>query len=264
MRGKVIILLTVSIAVSLWALTALPQAEEQKEQLFLIQDVVVKPSMVSEYEAVVKEWTAQFKKHKFPYPCAAYSTNDFHYYFLNPIKNYADVDNWEKAWDELGKKMGKEQSQALMKLFDDTWEYTKFATYYQVPELSYTPEKPRLKPEETKFTILHFCYIQAGKENEFEKILKEAVALYKSKNIPDGYNIFAGDTGAELPVYVIAEGGKSPSDYYSQAEKNYALLGEEEKALSKKMLAILRKYESKSGWARPDLSYMPEEEKPAK
>jgi len=264
MRGKVIILLVVGIAVSLWAITALPQAEEQKAQLYMVMEEVVKPSEVGEYEEAVKEFFALCAKHNFPYSFYASSTVDFHYYFLMPVENFAAIDDFKNAAGEYIKKLGAEQYLSLAKRITGAWQYVQHTMYYQMPELSYTPENPRLKPEERNFYNLAFLYIQFGKEKEFEKILKEWVDLYKAKNIADGYNLWVGDIGVEKPIYVVISAGKSPADYFSQSEKNDKLLREEAKALLKKTLALVRKYEFKIGWSRPDLSYMPQEENPTK
>ena len=260
MKGKILISLMVGLVVTLWAVTALAQAEERKAQLFFVEDVVVKPSMAAEYEAVMKEVVTLCTKHKFPYPFYAYSTDDFHYYFVYPVENFADIDNLYKAFGELGKKMGAEQWQGLMKRFAGTFEYYQYSVIRYLLEFSYTPEKSRLKPEEENFVFWEFFYIPFGKEIEFAEICQEWVELYKSKNIPDGWSTYVGDIGTEIPTYIVVLWGKSAADYFSQLEKTVELLGEEGQALVKKTMDLCRRYETKTGMRRPDLSYTPKEE----
>ena len=260
MRGKVLISLMVGLVVTLWAVTTLPQAEEQKAQLFLIEQVVVKPSKVAEYEAHVKEALDLCYKYKFPYPFHSASTDDFIYYFLFPVENFADIDNLYKAFGELEKKIGAEQLQAMIKRTIGTFEYGQYSVFSYLPELSYTPEKPRLKPEEVIFRLWEFAYIKLGKEKELEGNIKDWVELYKSENMPDGWWTYVGVIGTEMPLYVFVMGAKSAADYYSQGEKTQELLGEEYKALSDKFLTTIRKLELKTGRFRPDLSYTPKEE----
>ena len=259
-RGKVFIVLMVGLVVTLWPLSALAQAEEPKAQLLIVGDFAVKPSMVNEYEAAVKELLVQCAKHKFPYQFYVYSTDDFHYYAVYPVENFAAIDNWYKAWGELGNKMGYELLEALHNRIVKAEEKRKYVVYYQRPDLSYIPEKPRLKPGEENFVLLEFWYIQSGKEKEFEGIAKEWRELYKSKNIPDGWTILAGDIGAETPIYVVVQGAKSAADYYNHTEKIDELLGEEVKALRGKTLALVKKFELRTGRYRPELSFTPKEE----
>lgn len=261
MRGKVLILLAVVLTVSLWAFAALPQDEEPKAQLFFVTEEVVKPSIVGKYEALAKEYVAKCIKHKSPYPFYTFSTDDFHYYWAFPVKNFADIDNLFKAGAEMVEKEGIEQWQEMMVKFGQTlYSYHRFVVRY-MPQQSYIPSNPRLKPEESKFCYWTFIYVHFAKEIEFEKLCQEWVDLYKSKNIADGWSIYVGDIGTDLPIYVFHESGKNAADYFRQSEENQKLLGEEAKALSKKTLSLIRKLEIKTGWSRPDLSYTPKKEK---
>ncbi|MEE8179531.1 MAG: hypothetical protein V3T89_00215 [bacterium] len=256
MRGKVSIFLMVGFVVSLCATTTLAQVEEQKATLFLFWDVLVNPSKVVEYEAATKEEVALYSKHKFPYPWSSASTDDFHYYFLIPVDKFADIDNIYKALNETQRKMGAEY-QALMKRFSGTYEYIHMYMWYLNHDLSYTPENPRLKVEEEKNIYYTYLYFKPGMEKEAEEIAKKWKALYKSKNISDRYYLWVGDIGTDMPVYCVLGGGKSAADFFSQAEKNDKLLGEEAMALWEKTLKLCRKIEQKTGRPRPDLSLIP-------
>jgi len=256
MRGKVSVILMVGFVVSLCATATLAQVEEQKATLFLFWDVLVNPSKVVEFEAATKEEVTLYSKHKFPYPWSSASTDDFHYYFLIPVDKFADIDNIYKALDETQKKMGAEY-QALMKRFSGTYEYTHMYMWYLNHELSYTPENPRLKVEEVKNIYYTYLYFKPGMEKEAEEIAKKWKALYKSKNISDRYYLWVGDIGTDMPVYCVLGGGKSAADFFSQAEKNDKLLGEEAMALWEKTLKLCRKIEQKTGRPRPDLSLIP-------
>jgi hypothetical protein len=259
MKGKISVFLMVGLVVSLFALTILAQAEEQKAQLFEVDEYAVMPSMVEEFETCIKEFVALCTQHKYPYTWMAYSINDFHYILVWQLKNYADLDNWSKASSELAEKVGKEQWQALFKRFLSSYEYLQEGMYYLIPERSYTPENPRLKPEEINFIRWGFYYLRPAKGEAFAENDKDWVALHKKKNIPDGWNIYEGDIGTDRPVVVLSTWGKDAVDYFSQYAKNEKILGEEAEALSKKENAFLRKYESRTGRPRPDLSYMPKE-----
>lgn len=260
MGGKVSVFLMVGLMVSLCTLTILAQAEEQKAQLFFVEEVVVKPSMLSVYEAAIKEMVAYSSNHKYQYPWYAYSTNDFHYYYVFPMENLSEIENIFKAWGEISKIVPEEQLQTMMKNYQGTYEYYKYGVFRQRPDLSYTPESPRLKPEEANFMYWGFCYLLPGKEKEFEENSKKWVDLYKSKNISNGWNTFIGDIGTDMPFYFWTASGKSAADFWSQGEKETKILGEEEvMKLEQKDMALYRKYESKTGRPRPDLSYIPKE-----
>ncbi len=258
MKRKISIFLMVGFVVSLCALTTLAQTEEQKDQLLFVNEITVKPSMVKEFEACLKEFVALRTQHKHPYSHMAYSLNDFHYILVFPLENYADITSWDKARNELGEKMEKEQWQALVKRRVNSYEYYLSSMVYLVPELSYTPENPRLKSGEGNFIFWDIYYLYPGKEKEFEEILKKWMSLCKSKKITEGYNILQGDIGTDNPVYAFSIIAKDAADFYTHNAKMWEMLGEEGEKLYEKMLPFVRKNEVRQGWLRPSLSYKPE------
>ena len=263
MRSKISVFLMVGFVASLCSLATLAKAEEQKAQLFVVDEHVVKPSMADEFEAVAKEWVAILTKHKFSYPCYTYQTSDFHYHFIWPFENYADLDNWEKAVDELAEKVG-EPWQALMKRASVTHEFVYSHMWNHMPELSYTPESPRLKPEEGNYFFWDIYYVQSGKTKEFDEILKKLLTLFKSKNIEEGFAAYSGDIGTEMPVRLFVMGARDAADFHIHNTKMWEILGEEGDMLWKKAVTFIRKREVEDAWFLPDLSYIPEEKQTTK
>jgi len=260
MRSKISIFLMVSLAVSLCALTTLAQEKEQEGQLFLIAEVVVKPSMVSQYEAHAKEVLELATKYNFPYPYNLFSTNDYYYYYAFPMKNFADIDNLYKAFDEWFKKMGEKESQEMMKSALGTYAYESFFLHRYAPDLSYTPEKPRLKPEEEKFFYWGFCFIQPGKEKEVAENFKKFVSLYKGKGADMGWDTLIGDVGTKMPLFSYVMWGKDAADFWSHSKEVEGIVGEEVGKIWEETLTYLRKFDIKMGMGRKELSYTPKKD----
>ena len=259
MRGKILIVLFVGLLAVLCAQSMLAQGSQQEPPLFIVEEDVVKPSMVGQFEAHIKEAVAQFARHKFPYPQDVYCIDGYHYFFSHLVKNYAGIDSFYKAAVELHQKMGEEQWRLLLKSAAGTLEYYQSTLFYYARELSYSPVNPHPDPGQRNFVYWTYLYVEYGKEKEFEEILKAWVELFKSRNISHGYATYIGSIGNEMPLYVLAESAESASVFYSQDEETFKLFGEEGQALMKKTWALLRKFEIKIGSRRPDLSYTPEE-----
>jgi hypothetical protein len=184
-------------------------------------------------------------------------TEDFHYYFLYPFENLAEVDKAFATFSEILGKFGEQKWDALNRKMGDASEYYKQGTITLSPELSYIPEKPRLKPEEMKFVYWGFCSVMPGREKEFETQFKKIVALFKSKGIDNGFKGWTGGLGTELPFYFYSETAKSPADFFLADEKVMKLVDPEVTNIWKTILGLMRKYEFKTGSVRPDLSYAP-------
>ena len=253
MKNKAAVLLALGLFSVLFMLSGMTGAQEQKAQLYSITEVVVKPAMAAKCEAGIKKENEL----GYPFPSEAYSTDDFYYYFLTPIENYAGIDAMNKAEVEWSAKIGQEY-QALMKSVEGTFDYYRSGVVRFLPELSYAPKKPRLKPGEQNFLTWGFAYVEFGKDKEFADINRQFVELYKSRDASIGWNMFVVESGTEMPFYFWAETGKRAAEYYAEKEKDWKKVGEEKRAeLWNKLLPTIRKLESKTGRPRPDLSNMP-------
>jgi hypothetical protein len=252
-KNKTAVFLAVGLFSVLFVLSGLTGAQEKKAQLYSITEVVVKPAMAAKFEAGIKKENEL----GYPFPSEAYSTDDFYYYFLTPIENYAGIDAMNTAEGEWAGKIGTEY-EALMKSVEGTFNHYRAGVVRFLPDLSYVPKKLRLKPEEQKFISWGYAYVEFGKEKEFADVVKQFIELNTSAGTSTGWNMFVVESGAEMPFYFWAETGKSAAEYYAEAEKAMKKFGEGRyNELNNKLLATLRKFETKNGRPRPDLSNMP-------
>jgi hypothetical protein len=246
------------LAVCIMALAPFASAQQKKPQLYFVEDYMVKPSMVATYEAASKDLIATvFQPYNWSWPLETYVTEDFHYYCVYPIASLTDLDKAFATFNEILGKFGEQKWDALNRKMGDASEYYKQGTFTFSPELSYIPEKPRLKPEEEKFIYWGFCYVMPGREREFEALFKKIVELCKSKKLAIQFNTFVGGIGADSPLYFYTEYGRTIADFFMTAEKTDKILGQEITDIWNKVLSLMRKYEFKTGFVRPDLSFIP-------
>ncbi len=255
MRNKLLIML-LGLVSCLCSLSILAQSEEEKPKLHFVQEFLVKPSKVADFEINLKETASIYTKHNLPYSYYVISLSDYRYAALFPIKNYGEVDEMYMAVFEVFDKVGKEKIQVMHKRHGDTIEHQKSYFIRFSPELSYTSENPRFEPEEANFMYIPHLYVKPGKESEFEKICKEWVALDTSVNRADSYELYIGDIGTEMPFYFWVARAKSVADFYRQQEVYGKKGGEKIMDLWNRTMALCRKYDEKSGVFRPDLSYI--------
>ena len=177
------------------------------------------------------------------------------YVFVMPIENWAGMDQMHANWTEAIEAIGEDRFEDIIAPAVDAMDHIEVFQVVRRNDLSYTPENPRLKPDEVKYIHYGFYYALPGKGEELEAIAKEFVELYKSKGIDTGWSLYQSVTGNDLPLYVVAHGAKSLTDYYTHREKLTEQVGEEGKKISAKVGATVRKMEYKEGTLRPDLSY---------
>ena len=259
MRSKVIIYNTLILMVTFIFICSLLPAQEKNNRFLFIQEVAVDPSGVTAFEAEIKQFIPQYIEHKFPYHFLTYRGNDFHYYFLFSVRNYADIDNFFKTSSELAEKVGVETIQSQHRRLTGVIENITYYFFQYIPEISYMPEKPRLKPEERTFFNWAFFYVKFGMEKEFENTLKKWLTLYKSKEIPNEYSFYVGSIGTEMPLYIAVENGKDIVDFFTEINKTNEKFGEEGVALWEKTWPLVKRFEMKQCTLCPELSYTPEQ-----
>ena len=245
--------LAVGLLLFLCDLPGMTGAQEKKSQLYFIGEMAVKPSGIAKFEAAVKKEIEL----AYPLPWIAYSTADCFYDFLFPIENWGGIDAINKADAEWMAKIG-DKLQDLMKSMEGTVHYYRYGVIRSLPELSYIPKKPRLKPEEEKYISWGYAYLEFGREKEFADVMKQWVEESKNKNTAIGWNTFVVESGTEMPLYFWAESAASAADYFAESEKDSKKIGKVKSTeLGDKTMALLRKFETKTGQPRPDLSNVP-------
>lgn len=258
MKGKTVITIFIGLLINLCALELLAQNDASQSRLFFIHEDVVKPSMVSQYEAASKGVVAKLAENEMTsLHNAVAMTDDYHYLYIYEIPNMAALD--QNPWQELGKKMGKEKMDAMWKGYDGTYFSHKSYLVSLHTDLSYNPENVNMTSEAMNFRHWTYYHVNPDKGGEARQIAKRWRDLYESKKVPTGYRLYTGGIGTDTPFYIVVEWAKSSAEFYSQNAKNIELLGEEGKALMAETMAITDHFSEKDGWMRLDLSYLPKE-----
>jgi len=258
-KNRSILSLSMVLMMSLSTLIISAQEEQKQYQPYVVYEDIVKPSMIMQYEETTKNYMALFAEQQYPYPMNVYSTDDFHYFIVTPLENFTELDSMYSLLDKVASNAG-DKWDAVWDKFAGTYHYDRGQIIIYSASLSYVPEEPRLNLEEGNFLYWGYAYVELGKESEFSDIFKEWVDLFKTNNISDGFNTFMGFFGTEQPLYLWMMNGKNPADFWNQNKVNNEILGEEADILWEKTLKVLRKFEYKTGWFRPELSYIPKEE----
>jgi hypothetical protein len=255
MKGRALISLGLCLAAVL-SLGIFSRAQEPTMQLYAITEIIVQPAMSADFEAAMKDWVAFYVKSKYLWPFTTYRTEDYHYYLLGPLKNMADLEEMMKTDMELAKTGGPE-FEGLMKKTSGSYAFANMGAVTLRNDLSYVPEKPRVKIEDAPFFCWDYYYVIPGKESEAEQIAKEWQALYKGKNIPEAFLVWMLVMGNDLPLIVASRWGKNEADYNAEDEENLKKMGDAYTALAKKTMALCRKYERRTGYRLDALSYAP-------
>jgi hypothetical protein len=154
-----------------------------------------------------------------------------------------------------------ENYEMLEKRMAGAYEYYREMVVYLRPDLSYTPAESNIKPEESNYVFFELAYILPEKEKEFEAYYKEWAALCQKIGFRIGYVAYRGVFGTDNPFYVSTMIARTQADTFVEEERIMKRSSPEEQAelgaAYEKAFSYFRKYETKNGRSRPDLSYTP-------
>lgn len=211
--------------------------------------------MIADYESTTKEFGAMMRGANIPFHYDVISSDDFHYYYALPMKSMGDVDKIMQIFMvELPQKVGKDKLTAMMRRGGATMEKANDWIVVRRDDISYKPAKPRLKPEEMKHARYDYYYLRPGMEDLVDQIANEWKAASAAANLGDGFTIYQAIVAADLPFIVVETVGKDPADLAAQSAKNMQALGDRARTLNNRTFDVVRRFESKFGRPRPDLS----------
>jgi hypothetical protein len=238
--------------------SGLIQAQDSTDgQLFWLHEEVVKISMWDQYEATSKEWVDLMTQGGLDLPAVyASQRDDGHYYYLIPLKSYADIDKTYGAFGDAISKIGKDKWKEYMMRNNSSMETSVDYIVRRSDKYSYEPKEPRLKPEERGFIHWMFFTYAPGKRQEVLDVLADWKALYEKNNIPDGWAIWFPEVGFQNNMIALTESAKDGADFYAENDKNNKILKDEQQKLWERISANVLTMEDKYGRPRPDLEYM--------
>ena len=228
---------------------------ETPSQMLVLYENEIPPSMVSEYEEVAKKELAIFKKLNYPRSYYVYQTEDFHYWWVVIIE---DITDFEKFIQELGSyivRMEKEEGFDFRQEFKGKTYFMKPTIIQWLPDLSNMPEGT-MDLTKTQYFRWGRCYVKVGEEDKFIQNFEEWIKLFKDNQIETGWNLYTGILGTENPYFIWGEIYDSPLDMETKRAKAFETISEQSDKLWSETLQYLRKIEFNTGWYRPDLSYV--------
>jgi hypothetical protein len=238
---------------------ALPAQDMSQPQLFLLHEELANPSRLADYESTTKEFIAALKaSNSASFPgFDVVMTDDFSYFFVAPIKSFADLGAVGQGFAEVAGKLGEAKFAEMMRRAGEPMHASNDSVVTSRPDLSYWPADYAKAASEAKAVNYDVYYVLPGREMDAEAIAREWQALYKQKGMTEGYMVYQALTGHDLPVWAVAFYGASPADLAAKQEAAAAKLGAEGEALNLRTLQLVRRFERRVGIRRPDLSYRP-------
>jgi hypothetical protein len=233
--------------------TAMAQGQPTTPPMLFVYNDYVAPANTAAYEAALKEGLGKVLAvpagAKLDWIAASGSGNWYLYAF--PMQSMGDMDRINRDWETA---MAAAGGPAIFAKSDALVDHSGSSMVAFRPDMSYVPANPSKAEAEGTFRHWTYWYPLPGKAQELEAVAREFVAMYKANNMDNGWRVYQAITGPELPLYIVANSGMDPADYYATGARNDATLGDADNALFEKAFKLTRRVETRDGMMRPDLA----------
>lgn len=227
------------------------------QQMFRIHQDNVKPSKFMEYEAIAKEFKEASVKHNVDVTWFTAMTNDFKYFYVSPIENFASFD--ERPFAKMAEAMGDDFTN-LFTRFDTC--YDSHSTYVVVRdnELSYMPEGVENAPVDETYREWYYMYYKPEDSKNIREGMKAVKAMFKEKGSTLYYRVYRDGLGQMEHYYMVSVASKNEIDAAQKSEKNKETLGPDRMETFNKVFNHISRMEEHRGEMRPDMDYAPKKE----
>jgi hypothetical protein len=243
--------------ISLFTVSSFAQ-DQPKDPLFYIHEEVARIDKIDQYNSTSKDFTQMMADSKLDVPwIRASQTDDLHFYYLVPLKNYGDIDNLSAAFNSMMSKADKDKMNKLMSENAESIQSVRELVFKRSNSLSYDPGQDQ-GLDMSKSNFIHWDYytVKSGKMKDMLDLGAKYKKLCEDKKIPTPYGVWLADMGENDNLIVVTTLAKDAVSFYQQSDKDNAALGDEGENLWKQMMPLLAHFEHKNGHTRPDLSYM--------
>jgi hypothetical protein len=256
MKKSMISVFVVALIILLSVCAVLAQAEKPKQTLWWVTEYVIKPSKVSEYHTLMKDFVKHCAKNECEFTWYMWTDYSFHYYSSRRVKDYNSINVIDEKMDPIVKSWGDDELQTWY----ETLEFKKSFFLRVSSDLQYFPESPRLKSDERKFALWDVYHIIPGKVKEFSQILQKLKTILRTNDYPNQLQFMRDDIGMEGPQFIGLSYAKNRADFWEENKKMWNMLGKEGQDLYNDILKLTKRRESRAFWHVKNLSYTPKKE----
>ncbi len=248
---------TIKTTLALALLLCLTYNVSQAQKMFMVHQDNVKPSMVMEYEKIAKEFNAASVEHNLQTEWFTAVSNDFKYFYITPIENFAELD--KRPFADMAKAMGDKFGD-MFNRFDTC--YDSHGTYIVVHDeaLSYMPEGAKETQKDKNYRKWFFMYYTPENGKKIKEGMKAVKELFTSKGSTNYYRIYRNGFGTMENYYMVSISATDEVDGATQAKANEEVLGPDRWETFNKVLKYTSRMEEYSGEMRPDLFYSPKKD----
>ncbi len=225
-----------------------------QNKAYLVHQDNVRPSMISEYEKIAKEFNAVCKEHNPPTSWITSMTSDFKFMFITPLEKFEDIA--KRPFTDMAKAMGDEFG-AMFDRFDKCYDSHTDYVIILDEGLSYSPDGIKQVEDGVNYRNFFRIYYTPENRKNIKEGMKAVKEMFAAKGSKSNYRVYRSGFGNDESYYMVAISSKDEVDSAQRSKANDELLGPERFKTFDKVMKYATRMEEFTGNIRPDLAYSP-------
>lgn len=232
--------------------TLVQSQESNNPAMFLVFEESVAPAHMPKFIEVQSEALEKFDELNSELTVYAYRLQDFSFYWVIPIKNFASIDT-------VYSEMKTNHQKLLENGYNPTAKFRDLSTLSQFvvrwnKELSYYPEDFEAPEEPDIFYEWAFIHLKSGHEKEAAEAIKMYQEFYDSVEETYQWDMYEVLLGNQTPCWILESQAKTEVDMRTTESELNEKYGEKFKEMWPEFVQHVDKMEIKKGWYLPKWS----------
>jgi hypothetical protein len=243
------VLFVVFAAICMAILPSCASAQQDQPQYILMQDVHLNPGKAIEFEQVRADRNAGMAEANVTFGRTVYAQDGNVFALTIPLSNMAALDEMRAQENAM--------SAGNPALAREVIHHIDTSIQQRRPELSYTPNTPRVPEAEIGFYRGFVFYLKFGRANDAADIMQQIRALYEENGVENGFTVFSKITGSG-PDFSVFFAARDAVDFYTENPRILENIGASLIPLVAQLNALSHRTDNFNSTRREDLDYQPQ------
>lgn len=225
--------------------------ENESPDMFLVMEEFVAPSDLAEFWKVQSEGIDVMDELEFDLHYGAFQTDQNSFYWVFPIKSFADIDASHAQWMKYMQQM-KDSGWDPQEKFRDLSNVTHSVVMFDKGLSRMAPEVEDAKAP--TFYEWTYVYLKSGHEAEAAEVIQKFKQFYEDEGIEFYWYVYPVLLGEHTPCWILETRADNEVDFRQQESEIHKKYREQTRPLWQEFVQHVRSMDTVKGWYLPKWS----------
>ncbi len=225
--------------------------DAESPDMFLVMEEFVAPSDMAEFWKVQSEGFELMDKLDFKLHFGAFQTDRNSFYWVFPIKSFADIDASYAQWMDYARQM-KESGWDPQQKFRGLSNMSQFVVKFDKDLSRIAPKVENAEPQ--IFYEWTYVYLKSGHEEEAGEVIQKFKQFYDEEGIEFYWYVYPVMLGEHTPCWILETIADNEADFRKLESEIHKKYKEDTRPMWQEFVQHVRSIDTVKGWYLPDWS----------